>query len=103
VILRVQAKSLDEEHVKKLQTEVRAAGAQAGGLPVLIDLSLVRLLPSLTLGALVRMHSESRARQQRLVLCGMQPMVRQVMSITKLDRLLEVQDDLDAALKAVCP
>ena len=35
---------------------------------------------------------------QRLMLAGLQPPVREALSITRLDRLFEIHDDVDSAL-----
>ena len=69
-------------------------------MPFVLDMANVKYLPSLTLGAMVRLVSEFRARGQRLLLAAMQPTVRQVITITRLDRVFEIYDDVDSAVKA---
>ena len=101
IVIRVQVKDLDETHTKAVHAEVNAAAAESPALPFILDLSSVKFLPSLTLGAMVRLGQSFRARNQRLVLVGLQPTIRQVLTITKLDRMFEIQDDVDAALKAM--
>src|SRR5262245_25931734 len=101
VIVRVRVKNLDEQNTRMVHTDVSAAGAGAPGLPVVMDMAEVKFLPSLTLGTIVRLANEFRARGQRLMLAGMQPSVRQVISITRLERAFEIFDDLPAALKSV--
>jgi anti-sigma B factor antagonist len=70
-------------------------------VPFVLDMTNVKYLPSLTLGAMVRLANAFRARNQRLILAAMQPTVRQVISITRLDRVFEIHDDVDSALKSV--
>lgn len=101
VIVHVQVKNLDEQNTRMVYSDVTAAAAQAPALPVVLDMVNVKFLPSLTLGAIVRMANEFRARGQRLVVAAMQPTVRQVISITRLDRVFEIHDDLESALKAI--
>ena len=101
VVIRVQVKDLDEAHTKAVHAEVNAAAAESPALPFILDLSSVKFLPSLTLGAMVRLGQSFRARNQRLVLVGLQPTIRQVLTITKLDRMFEIQDDVPTALKAM--
>ena len=103
VVIRVQVRDLDEAHTKAVHADVNAAAAESPGLPFILDLSSVKFLPSITLGAMVRLGQSFRARNQRLLLTGLQPTIRQVLTITKLDRMFEIQDDVDAALRATRP
>jgi len=45
----------------------------------------------------VQLSNKCRARQQRLKLAAVQPQVRQTMSITKLDRILDLVDSVESA------
>src|SRR5687767_7307215 len=103
IVIRLQVKDLDEAHTKAVHADVNAAAEASPGLPVVLDLSSVKFLPSITLGAMVRLGQTFRARNQRLLLAGLQPGIRQVLTITKLDRMFEIQDDVDAALRATRP
>lgn len=101
VILHVQVDRLDEDNVHRLQTEVAGAADAAPQLPIVLDLAQVDFMPSLSLAALVRLVTQFRARDQRLLLAGLQPQVREVFTITHLDRLFELHPDIPAALKSV--
>ena len=98
-IARVQIKLLDEKDLKLLGQLVDQASQDAVAALVVIDLSAVQMLPSLGLGALVQMASKCRARQQKLKLAAASPQLRQVFSITKLDRVLELTPTVEAALE----
>ena len=94
IVAHVLAASLDEEQLALLQAEISAAGAQAPALPMFVDMTQVGFMPSLSLGGLVQLLREFKARGQRLVLTGLQPVVRQTMSLTRIDRLFEIHDSL---------
>ena len=100
VIIRALVESFDEENVRRFQGEVRAAADTNVGLPVVLDLAKVNFMPSMSLAALVRLVTEFRSRKQRLVLAGLQPQVREIFMLTRLDRLFELQDDVAAAVRA---
>ena len=100
VIIRALVESFDEENVRRFQGEVRAAADTNAGLPVVLDLAKVNFMPSMSLAALVRLVTEFRSRKQRLVLAGLQPQVREIFMLTRLDRLFELQDDVAAAVRA---
>jgi anti-sigma B factor antagonist len=66
---------------------------------VVIDLSRVQILPSLGLGALVQISNKCKARGQPLKLAAVQPGIRKVFAITRLDRILDLVDSVEAALQ----
>ena len=99
VIAKPQKKMLNDEELKSMAQSIdKAAGEGAGISVVVIDLSAVSILPSLGLGILVQVVNKCKARQQKIKLSGVQPQVRQVFSITKLDRLFEFTATVDAAI-----
>jgi anti-anti-sigma factor len=99
VVVRVQPERFDENNLPAVCANASAAGAEAPELPVLLDLTKVHFMPSLSLGGLVQLLRDFKARGQRLVLTGLQPIVRDTMAITRLDRLFEIQDDASSLLK----
>jgi anti-anti-sigma factor len=75
------------------------AARVADGTPRLVlDLAGVELCDSSGLGMLVRGHRLATAHGGWLRLAAPQPLVRDLLAITNLDRLLPVYDDVDAAL-----
>ncbi len=101
VVLHVTVEELNEEQLQRLQTDLRAAADANAGRPCVVDLTRVRFMPSMSLAALVRVYSEFQQRRQRLMLAGLQPQVRDVIVMTRLDRLFELYPDVEAALRAV--
>ena len=103
-VVRIVPVSLDDEaQLQSLQVQVRSAADDTPGRPVALDFSRVSFLASLALTIFIRMHSEFRGRQQRLMLAGLQPDIRDVFVVTRLDRVFELHDDLAAAERAVRP
>lgn len=101
ILVRVQAQRLDDESTRRLHADVLAAAAQAAHLPLIIDLSRVDFMPSLSLAAMVRLATDFRSRQQRLMLAALHSDVRKLFVLTRLDRLMELHDDVEAALRTV--
>ncbi|HOW73021.1 MAG TPA: STAS domain-containing protein [Phycisphaerae bacterium] len=94
VVVRIQHESLDEKNLAAVRAETSAAGAESPQLAVVLDMTKVSFLPSLSLGGLVQLSREFKARGQRFALSGLQPLVRDTMAITRLDRLIEINNDL---------
>lgn len=98
IIARVNAKLMDETTILKLTQSIEAAGDAAGPSLVVIDLARVEFLPSLCLGALVQILNSCKARQRRVKLAALRPAIRKTFTITRLDRVFELTDSVDAAL-----
>ncbi len=98
VVATVQQAEMDDNAIGKMQVEVVAGAEQAPGLPVALDLSKVSFLPSLSLGALVVLLQSLKKRGQKLILVGPQSSVREVLAMTRLDKLFEIRDDLESVL-----
>ena len=98
VVVHVQPGSLDEKNLAVVRADTSAAGAESPELTVALDLAKVGFLPSMSLGGLVQLSREFKARGQRLVLTGLQQTIRETMAITRLDRLFEIHEDLSALL-----
>lgn len=96
VLVCVQPDKIDESNLAALRAETAAAGAESPELPVILDLSRVGFLPSMSLGGLLQLAQVHKARKQRFVLIGLQDDVRQMVVLTRLDRVFEIQSDLAA-------
>jgi anti-sigma B factor antagonist len=99
VVARVHVKLLDDKDLKLLSRLIDEAAVTGDVNLFVIDLSRVQMLPSLGLGTLVQIANKCRARQQRLKLAALTPQIRQVFTITKLDRVLELSDSVEAAIE----
>lgn len=93
-----QVPRVEDVAMDNLLATVLEAARQHHGRHVLFDLGRVEMLPSSSLGALVRLHHDLRTRGQRLVLVGLQPMVRSALAVTRLDRLFELCENLPEGL-----
>jgi anti-anti-sigma factor len=103
IVARPQVKLMDAAAIKALKLSVanaagEAAGDAAGAPLVVIDLSRVAILPSLALGGLLEIANACKARQQTLKLAGIQPQIRKVLSVTRLDTLFPIVDSVEAAV-----
>jgi anti-anti-sigma factor len=75
---------------------------QNGGRPeVAVDLSGVGFAGSAALGNFVALHRAAGGRGGRLVLCNVDPTVREVLRASKLDVFFEFAGDRDDALRVI--
>src|SRR5262245_28443225 len=90
--------ALDDAMIDRMQAEVTAAAAQQPKLPVILDLSDVKFVPSSGLGALVTLLRSLKQHGQRFILVGLYPEVRTVLAVTRIDKLLEIYPRFEDAL-----
>jgi anti-anti-sigma factor len=94
----VHRSALDDATSGDVQREVLSAATQHAMLPMLLDLTEVKYVPSLGLGTLVMLNRKLKDNKQHFALVGVQPEVRNVLSLTRLDQLFEMHADRAAAL-----
>lgn len=73
--------------------------APGAGWKVAIDLAQVKLLASAGLGMLVALGNAAKAQKGRIIIANAGPEILQVLKMTRLDRVVPVAKDLDAAVK----
>jgi anti-anti-sigma factor len=100
VIARLGVKMMDDRVLKSLAQAIeQSAGADKGVTVVVLDMARVQIVPSLALGLILQISKTCRINHQRLKLASVMPQVRQVFSITRLDRLLEFTDTVESAVE----
>ena len=99
VIGRVHVKMLEDKDLKQLGQLIDERAGNPGVSVVVFDMSKVTILPSLAIGVLVQILNKCRARQQKLKLAGLPSQVRQVLTITKIDRMIDLCDNVEDAVR----
>src|SRR5271169_6153367 len=92
---------LDPAPVQDLRAAYEAHLQNRGRPEVVVDLSGVGFAGSAALGNFVALHRLARQRGGRLVLCNVDPTVKEVLRASKLDVLFEFAGDLSDALRVV--
>lgn len=68
---------------------------------LVLDFGAVEHLSSAALGMLITLNRQVVDRQGRLVLANIHPQIYEVFKITRLNKLFNIKDNLDDALKVV--
>ncbi len=97
-VARVTAPTVGEREGGVIFEEAQGVSVAAGGRYV-FDLSQVTMIASAGLGTLIRLASTARSAGGKLVLFGLNDSLRQLIAITKLDKVLTIVDDETKALK----
>jgi anti-anti-sigma factor len=89
---------LDPAPVQDLRAAYEAHLKNGGRPELVVDLSGVGFAGSAALGNFVAIHRLARQRAGRVILCNVDPTVREVLRASKLDVLFEFAGDRAAAL-----
>src|SRR5690242_430809 len=99
LIARVNSKNPSELEMDALGRAIDQAATDAAITLIVIDLSNVEYLPSLGLGAMIQIYKKCQVRQQRLKLAALNRELRRIVCVTRLDRIFELVDTVEAAVE----
>ena len=98
LIAIVHCKEMDFEAGEALKEAIdRAVDAQPCQRCV-IDLSAVKFLPSVAIGALVQVLNSAKSENRDLVLVGVDSKIRKMLRTSAIEKLFVFHDDVAAAL-----
>ena len=93
-----ETRILDEASIRGLGKEMIAILGKSEAEKVALDFRTVEFMSSAMLGTLVSFNKKCTEFKVKLKLCGIAPEIREVFKITRLDKLFDIQPDLDTAL-----
>jgi anti-sigma B factor antagonist len=67
---------------------------------IVIDFDKVDYLDSFAVGFIMDMYRRVSAKEGKLKLCGLQPRVRKILSITRVDNVIDIHGDVQEAIDA---
>ncbi|GAB4552883.1 MAG: hypothetical protein Tsb0013_15250 [Phycisphaerales bacterium] len=100
LIARIGCPHVGQREAPILQEEI-LAHAPAHGHRVAIDFSDVTMLGSLGLGTLITLTKTCKAEKGDLVLFAIDDMIRELVKMSRLDRVLTIAEDEARAIKAL--
>ena len=99
-IARILWEKVSDREVEIVQPEILAA-VGAPPLRLVVDLSAVTLLASPGLGMLITLHKKAKESGGAMAITGLSPAIREVLTLTRLHKLLTIEESLDSAVKRV--
>jgi anti-sigma B factor antagonist len=94
------ARILDEVKLEQLSTDLMETLNKTTEERVILDFRNVKFMSSSFLGKLVQVHKKTVEFKVKLKLCSIDPEIRQVFKITRLDKLFDIESDETAARAA---
>jgi anti-anti-sigma factor len=90
--------AIDSANAAEVKTEALRLLGEAPD--VVVDLRSVEFLDSAGVGVLVGLFKHARLHGGRARFCGLTPGVRSVLELLQLDRIFEIYDDVEAAVRS---
>lgn len=100
VVGKILVEKIAERESQVIQAELGQAVAPFGW-KLALDAAQLTMLPSVGLGALVNLNKTCKANGGRLAIFNLCSDILDVMKLTRLDRVVNIVKDRDAAIKAV--
>ncbi len=98
VIVRVNLKIFDDMHVDAINELIDQAANKPDVFVVVLDVGRVQIIPSIGFGALVQLSRKCKARQQKLKVAEVRPLVAEALGIAKLNQVLDMVDTVEAGI-----
>lgn len=96
-----QSRILDESTIRAIGAEFDKLTLEAAaGRKLLLNFQGVAYMSSAMLGQILRLNKHCKADKIKLKLCDICPQVLEVFTITKLNKVLEIEGDEEGALAA---
>lgn len=101
VLLAAPSGRIDHASAAQFEADLNAVLAQhgAGGGPLVLDFSQVDYISSAGLRVLMIAASQMKAKQGKLAVAALNPVVAEIFAISRFDRVLPVKATLDEALE----
>jgi anti-sigma B factor antagonist len=93
-------KILDEQNIQIIGEQLFSLVDESGRRKVLLNFGNVEYLSSAALAKLITLNKKLQAVSGRLVLCNIDPQIREVFEITKLNKIFTIHDEEQSALQA---
>jgi len=92
-------KILDDNNIQEIGEELFDLVDKHYKIKLLLDFDNVEYLSSAALGKLITLNKKVAEEDGDLKLCGIRPQIYEVFKITKLNKLFDIYEEQDRALK----
>lgn len=100
VVRFVDRKILDETNIQEIGQELFNLVDEEDVRNLVLEFGNVEYLSSAALGKLITLNKKVKGVDGQLKLCGIKPPIFEVFVITKLNKLFDIYETRDAALKS---
>ena len=94
----IDKKILDETNIQIIGNQMAALVEEDGRRKIILDFSNVEYLSSAALGQLITMDKRVKGAKGKLRLCNIRPEILEVFTITRLNKVFDINDNLEKSL-----
>ena len=98
-ILRIQEQRLIYENLDRIQEQFISL-VESGKRQILIDLCDVEYIDSFAVGFIMDMYRRLTAQEGSLRLSGLRPRVKKILTITRVDNVIDIHPTIEDAIHA---
>lgn len=103
LVVEVKAASLmSAVTLKELQPQLFHLVDEQGHDKIILDLSAVRDISSQFIGLIIAMHQKVARKRGKLVLCGLNDKISELMALTRLDRVITIKPTAGDSVERDC-
>jgi len=99
-VATVLCERYSEHESKPLEHDLLDAAAKCGH-KLIVDMSRVTMLASAGIGSLISLHQACAKSGGKLVICALDENIAKLMTMTRMDKMLNIVDSRDAASTAI--
>lgn len=99
VVTLMDEKILDAAQISDLEESILPLAGESQGKSLVIDFSNVGFLSSSVLGLLIRLSKRVNETNGQLKLCSLKKQIAEIFRITRLNKIFDIFDDIEAAMK----
>jgi len=96
-IIKLQEQRLIYENLDPIQEQFTSL-VEAGRRKIIIDLSNVEYIDSFAVGFIMDMYRRLSTQNGSLRLSGLRPRVKKILTITRVDNVIDIHTDIEEAL-----
>jgi len=93
-------KILDEQNIQIIGEQLFSLVDEIGRRKILLNFGNVEYLSSAALAKLITLNKKLQQVEGRLILCNIDPQIKEVFEITKLNKMFTITPDQHAGLQA---
>jgi len=101
ILTLTDEKILEENDIRALQESIMSVIEQAERINLVLDFQNVRFLSSAVLGLLIRISKKVYEHDGQLRLCNINPKIYEIFKITRLTKVFDIYQDVEAAAKGL--
>ncbi len=91
---------LDEANIHQIREEIMGLIEASASPRLLVSFASVDHMSSAALGAMISINNAVKIKKGQLRLANIDPQIYEVFKITKLDKLFQIHDSTDSAMKS---